>query len=48
MGASICDCGGKNQLLEVALELAFPSWKQALKMIYIIVIRMTAILQTVK
>jgi hypothetical protein len=49
MGASISDCGGKNQLLEVvARRIVFPFGKQALKMIYIIVIRMTLILLTVK
>ena len=48
MEASICDCGGKNQLLEFARRIVFPFGKQALKMIYIIVIRMTLILLTVK
>jgi len=48
MEASICDCGGKNQPSGVARRIAFPFGKQALKMIYIIVIRMTLILLTVK
>jgi len=48
MEASICDCGGKNQLLEFARRIVFPFGKQALNVIYIIVIRMTLILLTVK